>query len=114
MIKLPLLNISTNKEIKIEEILLSKSSDFISNLLNKPENFVMVKLTHSLPMYFAGRNEPCCFIEIKSIGALAPSKMSKPICEFFSAELEISKERIYIFFQDVEPHMWAWNNRTFG
>ena len=111
---MPLLNISTNKEIKFEEMLLSKSSQFISSLLNKSENFVMVKLTHSLPMYFAGRNEPCCFIEIKSIGALTPSKMSKPICQFFSAELEISKERIYIFFQDVEPHMWAWNNRTFG
>ena len=111
---MPLLNISTNKEIKFEEMLLSKSSQFISSLLNKSENFVMVKLTHSLPMYFAGSNEPCCFIEIKSIGALAPSKMSKPICEFFSAELEISKERIYIFFHDVEPNMWAWNSRTFG
>ena len=111
---MPLLNISTNKEIKNEQMFLAKSSDFISSLLNKPENFVMVKLSDSLQMLFAGTNEPCCFIEIKSIGALAPSKMSKPICEFFSAELEISKERIYIFFQDVEPHMWAWNNRTFG
>ena len=111
---MPLLNISTNKEIKIEEIFLSKSSDFISNLLNKPENFVMVKLTHSLPMYFAGKNEPCCFIEIKSIGALDPSKMSKPICEFFSEEMEISIERIFIFFQSVDSGMWAWNSRTFG
>ena len=111
---MPLLNISTNKEIKIEEMLLSKSSDFISTLLNKPENFVMVKLTHSLPMYFAGRNEHCCFIEIKSIGALDPSKMSKPICEFFSEEMEISIERIFIFFQSVDSGMWAWNSRTFG
>ena len=111
---MPLLNISTNQEIKNEQMLLSKSSEFISSLLNKPENFVMVKLTDSLKMYFSGTNEPCCFIEIKSIGALDPSKMSKPICEFFSAELEISKERIYIFFQDVDPYMWAWNSRTFG
>ena len=111
---MPLLNISTNKEIKNEQMLLSKSSNFISSLLNKSEDFVMVQLTDSLEMYFSGTNEPCCFIEIKSIGALAPSNMSKPICEFFSAELEISKERIYIFFQDVEPHMWAWNSRPFG
>ncbi len=111
---MPLLNISTNKEIKTEEMLLSKSSDYISSLLNKPENFVMVKLNHSLPMYFAGTSEPCCFIEIKSIGALDPSKMSKSICEFFSAEIEIPKERIYIFFQDVDSNMWAWDSRTFG
>ena len=111
---MPLLNISTNKKIQDEKIFLSKSSDFISSLLNKPENFVMVKLTDSLQMFFSGTNEPCCFIEIKSIGLIKPSKMSKPICEFFANELEISRERIYIFFQNVDPQMWAWNNKTFG
>ena len=114
MSKVPLLNISTNKEIKNKQMLLLKSSDFISSLLNKPEKFVMVKLTDSLQMYFSGTNETCCFIEIKSIGSLEPSKMSNLICEFFSKELEISKERIYIFFQNVDSSMWAWNNRTFG
>ena len=112
--KVPLLNISTNKDIKNQKILLSKSSEFISSLLNKPEKFVMVKLTDSLKMYFSGANEPCCFIEIKSIGFMKPSKMSKPICEFFADELKISKERIYIFFQNVDPQMWAWNSKTFG
>ena len=111
---MPLLNISTNKKIKNEQLLLSKSSEYISSLLNKSENFVMVKLIDSLKMYFSGTNEPCCFIEIKSIGSIEPSKMSKPICEFFSSELEISTERIYIFFQNVESNMWAWNSKTFG
>ena len=111
---MPLLNISTNKDLKNEQKLLAKSSDLISSLLNKSENFVMIKFTDSLPMYFAGNDEPCCFIEIKSIGSLTPSKISKPICEFFSAELGIPNERIYIFYQDIDPSMWAWNNRTFG
>ena len=111
---MPLLNISTNKKIKNEQIFLAKSSDFISSLLNKPENFVMVKLSDSLQMLFSGTNEPCCFIEIKSIGSIEPSKMSKPICEFFAYEMEISIERIYIFFQNVDSGMWAWNGRTFG
>tara|TARA_Y100001978_G_scaffold173907_1_gene165146 strand:+ start:409 stop:744 length:336 start_codon:yes stop_codon:yes gene_type:complete len=110
----PLLNISTNKKIKNEQILLAKSSNFISSLTNKPENYVMVQLTHSLSMYFAGTDELCAFIEIKSIGSLFPSKMSKPICEFFSTELEIPTERIYIFFQDIDSSQWAWNSRTFG
>ena len=111
---MPLLNISTNKDIQNKQMLLSKSSDFISSLLNKPENFVMVKLSDSLQMLFSGTNEHCCFIEIKSIGSIEPSEMSKPICEFFSNELEISTERIYIFFQNVDSSMWAWNGRTFG
>jgi len=32
----PLLNISTNKKIKNEQMFLAKSSDFISSLLKKP------------------------------------------------------------------------------
>ena len=111
---MPLLNISTNTKIKDEKILLAKSSEFISSLIGKPENFVMVKLTHSLKMYFAGTDQICAFIEIKSIGSLNPSKISKPICEFFASELDISKERIYVFYQNVDPNMWAWNSRTFG
>ena len=111
---MPLLSISTNKKIKNEQDLLAKSSSFISSMLNKPENFVMVKLSDSLDMYFAGTNQPCCFIEIKSIGSLKPSKISKSICEFFSNELQISTERIFILFQDVDSNMWAWNNKTFG
>ena len=111
---MPLLNIFTNKEIKDEQLLLSKSSEFISSLLNKSEKFVMVKLTDSLKMYFSGTNDPCCFIEIKSIGSIYPPKISKPICDFFSIELEIPKERIYIFSQNVDPKMWTWNGRTFG
>ena len=95
-------------------MLLAKSSDFISSLTGKPEDFVMVKLSDSLSMYFAGTDEYCAFIEIKSIGSLDPSKMSKPICEFFSIELEIPKERIYVYFQDVDSKQWAWNSRTFG
>ncbi len=111
---MPLLNISTNTKIKNEQILLAKSSDFISSLTGKPINFIMVKLTHSLSMNFAGTDEPCAFIEIKSIGSLLPSKMSKPICEFFSNELGIPAERIYISFQDVDSKNWAWNSKTFG
>ena len=111
---MPLLNISTNKKIKSEQILLAKSSDFISSLIDKPEKFVMVKLMHSLPMYFGGSGELCSFIEIKSIGSLFPSKMSKPICSFFSNELEIPTERIYIYFDDVDSQNWAWDSRTFG
>ena len=111
---MPLLNISTNTKIKNEQILLAKSSDFISSLTGKPINFIMVKLTHSLSMNFAGTDEPCAFIEIKSIGSLVPSKMSKPICEFFSIELGIPTERIYISFQDVDSKNWAWNRKTFG
>ncbi len=111
---MPLLDISTNTKIKNEELLLANCSHFISTLTGKSQKFIMVKLNHSLTMNFAGTDELCAYIEIKSIGSLVPSKMSKPICEFFSNELEIPTERIYIFFQDVDSTQWGWNKRTFG
>ena len=111
---MPLLHISTNKKLDNEQLLISKSSEYISSLLNKSEKFIMVKLTDSLKMYFSGTNEPCCYVEIKSIGSIDPSRISKQICEFFSNELDISEERIYISFQNVDPNMWIWNRRTFG
>ncbi len=111
---MPLLNISTSKNIDNKKEFLIRSSEFISKLLNKPEKYVMVKLNDSLPMYFSGTSEPSCFIEIKSIGSLNPSEMSREISEFFSISIGIPSERIYIYFDDVNPSMWAWNDRTFA
>ena len=59
---MPFLNISTNKKIENEQELLAKSSHLLSSTLNKSENFVMFKLTDSLPMYFAGTEGSCCFV----------------------------------------------------
>ncbi len=111
---MPLLNVSTSQNISEKEIFLNKSSKFISSLLNKSEDFVMVKLNDSLPMQFAGTNQPSCFIEIKSIGSLNPSQMSEQICDFFSEAIGVNPERIYINFVDINSSMWGWNNRTFG
>ena len=111
---MPLISISTSENVIDKDKLLKNASRLLSDLTNKSENFVMVKLIESLPMYFASSNKPCCFIEIDSIGSLDPSKMAKIICEFVLSELEIQKDRIYIRFQDVEPSMWGWNGKTFG
>ena len=111
---MPLINISVNKKVENDQIFLSNVSGFISSLLNKSENFVMVRLIDSLQISFAGTHDPCCFIEIKSIGSLAPSKMSMPISEFISTELEIPISRIYIYFQDVDSKMWSFKGKTFA
>ena len=111
---MPLISISTSENIIDKNKLLKNASKLLSDLTNKSENFVMVKLIESLPMYFASSHKPCCYVEINSIGALDPSKMAKIICEFVSLEIGIQKDRIYIKFQDVEPSMWAWNGEPFG
>ena len=53
----------------------------ISDLTGKPENYVMTLLQINIPMTFAGTLEPCCYIEVKSIGSLIPKAISKQLCE---------------------------------
>jgi len=111
---MPLLNISTSAKIEDKKDFVEKSSRLISTLTNKPERFVMVKLSNPEIIYFDQKYTPSCYIEIKSIGSLSPEEMSSSICEFYTKELGIAPERIYVNFVDVNSKMWAWNGKTFG
>ena len=44
-------------------------SKMIADLTGKPENYVMTMIQRDAKMTFAGSDEPCCFIKVKSIGA---------------------------------------------
>ena len=111
---MPLISISTSSSIPDKKEFLENSSKLISELTNKPENYVMVKLIENLPMYFAQSDNSCCFVEVKSIGSLNPSLMAKSISEFISSALGINDDRIYIHFEDVAANKWAWKSSTFG
>ena len=73
----------------------------------------MAKLDDDSQMFFED-DKPCCFLEIKSIGSLIPSKMVKPICNYLFKNIGIPIDRIYISFEDVPPTMWGWNGKTFA
>ena len=110
---MPYINISTSSKVEDKEKLLEEISLLISSLTNKSKRFVMAKLNDNCEMYFNDR-DPCCFLEIKSIGSLNPSDMAKPISEFVKERMGIPIEKIYINFADVPASLWAWNGRTFG
>ena len=65
-------------------------------------------------MTFAGGEVPFAYVEIKSIGSLTPLAMTDHFCELIKASLGISKDRIYIGFDDVNASDWGWDGRTFG
>tara|TARA_Y100000589_G_C26641123_1_gene422097 strand:+ start:167 stop:502 length:336 start_codon:yes stop_codon:yes gene_type:complete len=111
---MPLITISTSLVVEDKKTLLEKSSQVLSELTKKPEMYVMVRLIDSLPMYFGGDHRPSCYVDIKSIGSLNPSIMSKPITQVISSNIEIPEDRIYINFENIEASMWAWKSRTFG
>ncbi len=112
---MPLVNVKSSIEIKDKtDDLLKKLSSKISNLTGKPEKYVMVVIESNLRMMFGGSKEGCCFIEIKSIGSLEPTKISDELCNLINNEIGIKNDRIYINFEDVQPNMWGYNNSTFG
>ena len=110
---MPYINVSTSAKIEDKKKLLEEISILVASLTNKSKRFVMAKLDESSEMYFDDEN-PCCFLEIKSIGSLNPSEMAKPISEFVYERMGIPIDRIYISFEDVPASFWAWNGRTFG
>ena len=110
---MPYVNVSTSAKVKDKKKLLEEISKLISSLTNKSKSFVMAKLDDNSEMYFENEN-PCCFLEIKSIGSLNPSEMAKPISDFVYEKMGIPKDKIYISFDDIPASLWAWNGSTFG
>ena len=110
---MPYINVSTSVKLKDKKKLLEEISILISSLTNKSKRFVMAKLDDNCEMYFDDES-PCCFLEIRSIGSLNPSEMSKSLSNFVNEKIGIPLDKIYISFEDVSASKWAWNGRTFG
>ena len=110
---MPYINVSTSAKIEDKKKFLEEISILVSSLTKKSKRFVMAKLDDNCEMFFDDQST-CCFLEIKSIGSLNPSDMSKPISNFVHQKMGIPLDKIYISFVDVSASMWAWNGRTFG
>ena len=110
---MPYINVSTTVKVDDKKKLLEEISILIATLTNKSKRFVMAKLDDNSELYFDDYS-PCCFLEIRSIGSLNPSEVTKPISDFVYEKIGIPLDKIYISFEDVQASMWAWNGRTFG
>ena len=112
---MPLIQINTSTNTILEDESLQKEiSKKVATLTGKPESYVMTILQTNMEMTFAGSNEPCCFIKLKSIGSLEPSSMTDTICNLIASKTNIPQNRIYIEFIDVKASNWGYNNSTFG
>ncbi len=112
---MPFISLSTSlSRIPDKDDLLKRISYTLSDLTGKPESYVMTMLNESVSMTFSGQNDPCCYVEVKSIGSLDPSKITKALCSLIEEMLAIPSDRIYISFEDVPANLWGFNSRTFG
>jgi len=114
---MPYLTIQANQEIDdaTGRQLMKQASQTVSELLGKPETYIMVAIPPAAPMLFAGRDEPLAYLELKSIGLPeeATAALSDALCSLINESLGIAKERIYIEFSNAKRHMWGWNGGTF-
>ena len=112
---MPLINVRTNiSGVQDASALLKKLSSALAAATGKPESYVMTLLESGVPMTFAGSEQPCAYVETKSIGSLTAPAMTDQFCELIKTSLGIEKDRICIGFDDVNASEWGWNGRTFG
>ena len=113
---MPFIQIKTSSKSVVEnqDLLQKDISKLVADLTGKSENYVMTMIQIDNIMKFAGSDEPCCFMSVKSIGSLDPSSMSRPLCELIASKTNININRIYIEFINVKASNWGFNGTTFG
>ena len=108
------INTSSKSVVENEDLLQKDISKLVADLTGKPENYVMTMIKLDNRMTFAGSDEPCCFMQVKSIGSLNPSSMSRSLCDLIASKTNINTNRVYIEFTDVKSSNWGFNGSTFG
>ena len=112
---MPVLQITTNVTIGDADALSKQASNLVAEILGKSESYVMVNINDNADLVFAGTNEPCAHLILKSLG-LPESETkaySEKLCSFVEQQLGVSPSRIYIEFFNPERHMFGWDSRTF-
>lgn len=117
---MPLINVFTSapppEADRIDALLLGLS-ETLSKELKKPESYVMTCLNAGLSMTFAGTTLPACYAEVKNVGALSAdttARLSKILNQMLVEAFGVEKDRIYIEFANVEPHLFGFNGETFA
>jgi len=114
---MPYLNIQTNVKISESDrpALLKAASRAVSDMLGKPEPYVMVHLDAGRSMCFAGGDAPLAYLQLKSLGLPEEKTVafSQTLCALMQTEFGIEAERVYIEFSGPARHMWGWNSSTF-
>ncbi|RTZ71735.1 MAG: hypothetical protein DSZ00_02885 [Gammaproteobacteria bacterium] len=115
---MPLLHLTTNLELhrESEQAAAASLSGLAARLLGKPESYVMTVVQGGQAMTFGGSDEPCAYLQLKSLGLPEDrtGDFSAALCDHVKETLGIETARIYIEFSSPARHMWGWDRTTFG
>ncbi len=114
---MPYMKVNTNLTLTESDTreFLKQASDTVSQLLSKPEQYVLIEVASDKSLSMSGSTDPAAYVELKSIG-LPENKtegFSADLCDFLKHSLELDPERIYIEFTNIPRHLWGWNRGTF-
>ena len=106
-------NITLDPELTME--LGRKASAWVAEQLGKSEAYVMTLIGSQQTMSFAGNNDPCAFVELKSLGLATEQTagLCEGLCELLHTEISIDPARVYIEFSSPPRPFWGWNGKTF-
>ena len=114
---MPLLRLTTNLEMHQEnrQATATALSTLVASMLGKPESYVMSIVQSGQAMLFAGSDEICAYVELKSLGLPEDrtAEFSSTLCDHLREHLGIDPARVYVEFSSPPRHMWGWDKTTF-
>ncbi|KAJ3684094.1 hypothetical protein LUZ61_013258 [Rhynchospora tenuis] len=106
---MPCLNLSTNVNLDGVDTsaILAEATRVVADVIDKPQNYVMVVLKGSVPICFGGTEQPAAYGELVSIGGIDPvtnKKICAGIATILSKKLSIPKSRFFLLFFDTKTN----------
>lgn len=111
---MPYISTKTNVAIKNETVLKEKLGKAISLIPGKSEAWLMLNFEDNCRLYFKGSDSPAVFSEVKIFGKATDKDydaLTAEITKILSEELNVSPDRIYIKYEEVDH--WGWNGGNF-
>jgi len=116
---MPLVRIQTNISLddSVKDNLMRSISFNVSEILQKPESYMMIIIEPDVSMTMSILSDPTAFIEVRSVGALTPedaANLSGKLSEIMGVEAGVGAGRIYVNCFGVPGDMWGFDGRTFS
>ena len=97
------------------ETIKAKLGEIIAEIPGKSEQWLMIGFKEEHCLYFRGdKKDKAAFVEVKIFGTADrkyKQAITAKICSLFEEELSISKDNIYITFDEIKD--WGWNGSMF-
>jgi phenylpyruvate tautomerase len=115
---MPLVKLHTSAPVADDkrDQLLKDVSKIASEVIGKPESYVMVALSEGAGC-MGGEVGSTVFADVRSIGGLSGSvnkQISERLCGLLQQTLGVAPNRIFMNFTDVPASHWGYNGSTFG